>query len=55
MNKQHRCIKVTSENEQNDTSFPDINITRQNNQLETFVYRKPTFSIVFTNYESYID
>ena len=56
MNKQHRCIKFTSENEQNNTfSFLDINITRQNNQLKTSVYRKPTFSGVFTHYESYID
>ena len=32
MNKQHRCIKFTSETEQNNTfSFLDINITRQNN------------------------
>ena len=37
------------------TAFLDINITRQNNQLKTSVYRKPTFSGVFTRYESYID
>ena len=56
MNKQHRCIKFTSETEQNNTfSFLDINITRQNNQLKTSVYRKPTFSGVFAHYESYID
>ena len=56
MNIQHRCIKFTSETEQNNTfSFLHINITRQNNQLKTFVYRKPTFSGVFTHYESYID
>ena len=56
MNKQHRCIKFTSETEKNNTfSFLDINITRQNNQLKKSVYRKPTFSGVFTHYESYID
>ena len=56
MNNQHRCINFTSETEQNNTfSFLDINITRQNNQLKTSVYRKPTFSGVFTHYESYID
>ena len=33
----------------------DINITRQNNQLKTSVYKKPTFSGVFTHYESYIN
>ena len=56
MNKQHKCIKFTSETEKNNTfSFLDINITRQNNQLKTSVYRKPNFSGVFTHYESYID
>ena len=56
MNKQHICIKFTSETEQNSIfSFLDINITRQNNQLKTSVYRKPTFSGIFTHYESYID
>ena len=55
-NKQHRCIKFTSETEQNNPfSFVDINITRQNNQLKTSVYRKATFNGVFTHYESYID
>ena len=56
MNKQHRCIKFTSENQQNNTfSFLDINTSRQNNQVKTSAYRKPTFSGVFTHYESYID
>ena len=56
MNKQHRCIKFTSETEQNNTfAFLDINITRQNNQLKTSFYRKSTFSGIFTHYESYID
>ena len=56
MNKQHICIKFISETEQNNTfSILDINITRQNNQLKTSVYKKPTFSGVYTHYESYID
>ena len=56
MNKQQRCIKLTCETEQNNTfSFLDINITRQNNQLKTSVYRKPAFTRVFTRYERYID
>ena len=56
MNKQHRCIKFTSETELNNSfSFLDISITRQNNQFKTSVYRKPTFSGVFTHYESFID
>ena len=46
MNKQHRCVKFTSKTEKNNTCFLDINKTRQNNQLKTFVYRKPTFSDV---------
>ena len=54
--KDLRCIKFTSEKVQNNTfSFLDINITRQNNQLKISVYRKPTFSGVYTHYESYID
>ena len=32
-----------------------LNIIHQNNQLKTSLYRKPTFSGVFTHYESYID
>ena len=56
MNKQHRCIKFPSKTEQNNTlSFLDINTTSQNNQLKTSVYRKPTFSGVFTHYECYIN
>ena len=56
MNKQHRWIKFTSETEQNKTfSFLDINITHQNNQIKASFYRKPTFTGVFTHYESYID
>ena len=56
MNKQHRCLKFTSETEINNSfSFLDINIIRKNNQFKTSVYKKPTFSGVFTHYESYID
>ena len=56
MTKQHRWIKFTSETEQNKTfSFLDINITHQNNQIKASFYRKPTFTGVFTHYESYID
>ena len=56
MNKQHKCIKFTSETECNNSfSFLDIKIARQDNQFKTSVYRKPTFSGVFTHYESYLD
>ena len=56
MNKQHKCLKFTSEAENdNSFSFLDIKITRHNQQFKTSVYRKPTFSGVFMNYESYVD
>ena len=56
MNKQHKCLKFTSEAENdNSFSFLDIKITRHNQQFKTSVYRKPTFSGVFTHYESYVD
>ena len=56
MNKQHKCLKFTSEAENdNSFSFLDIKITCHNQQFKTSVYRKPTFSGVFTHYESYVD
>ena len=56
MNKQHKCLKFTSEAENdNSFSFLDIKITRHNQQFKTCVYRKPTLSGVFTHYESYLD
>ena len=35
-------------------SFLDIKISRENNKLMTSVYCKPTFSGIFTNFESFI-
>ena len=56
MNKQDKCLKFTSEAENdNSFSFLDIKITRHNQQFKTSVYRKPTFSGVFIHYESYVD
>ena len=56
MNKQHKCLKFTSESENdNSFSFLDIKITRHNQQFKMSVYRKPTFSGVFKHYESYLD
>ena len=48
MNKHHKCLKFTSEAE-NDNSFSllDFKITCHNQQFQTSVYRKPTFSGVF--------
>ena len=57
MNKQHKCLKFTSEaeNENNNSFFLlVIKIACHNQQLKTSFYRKPTFSDVFTNYESYM-
>ena len=55
LNRQHKNIKFTSETEnENSISFLDIKITRDNNKFMTSVYRKPTFSGVFTNFGSFI-
>ena len=55
LNKQHKNIKFTSEIKENGSlSFLDIKISRENNKFVTSVYRKPTFSGVFTNFESFI-
>ena len=56
MNKPHICLKFTSKAENdNPFSFLDIKITCHKQQFKTSVYRKPTFSGVFTHYESYLD
>ena len=55
LNKQRKIIKPTTEIEENGSlSFLDIKISRENNKFMTSVYRKPTFSGVFTNFESFI-
>ena len=55
LSKQHKNIKFMSEIEENGSlSFLDITITRENNKFVTSVYRKPTFSGVFTNFEKFI-
>ena len=48
-------MRFTSETEnENSISFLDLKIRRDNNKLTTSVYRKPTFSGVFTNFGSFI-
>ena len=48
-------IRFTSEIEMNNwLSFLDIKIVRENNKFTISVYRKPSFSGVFTNFESFI-
>ena len=57
MNKQHRCIKFTSEAEHgNSFSFLDIKIARLNQQFKTSVLRRSSFSGVFiTHSENYLN
>ena len=48
MNQQHPKIKFTFEVEKNNNfSFLDVKLCRENNKFTTFVFRKPTFSRVF--------
>ena len=55
LNRQHKNIRFTSEIEnENSISFLDIKISRDNNKFKISVYRKPTFSGVFTNFGSFI-
>ena len=54
LNKKHKYIVFTCEIEQNGSfSFLDIKISREN-KFFTLGYRKPTFSGVWTNFESFI-
>ena len=56
MNKQHKCLKFTSEAENdNSFSFLDINLPVVTNNLKHLFFRKPTFSGVLIYYESYLD
>ena len=55
INTTHPNIKFTSEFEENyPFSFLDVKITRRNNELVTSVFRKATFSGVFTNCNSFM-
>ena len=55
LNKQNSSTKFMSEIEENGSlSFLDIRITRENNKFVTSVCHKPTFSSVFTYFESFI-
>ena len=52
MNSKHKNIKFTFETEDsNNFSFLDVKITRKNKQFVTSIFRKATFSGVFTNYD----
>ena len=53
MSSKHQNINFTVEQENiGSLSFLDVKICRKNVKFVTSVYRKPTFTGVFTNYES---
>ena len=55
MNARHKNLKFTFDFEQNNSfSFLDVKITRGSNGFSTSVFRKATFSDVFTNFDSFI-
>ena len=55
MNTKHKNIKFTFEIEDsNNFSFLDVKITRKNKRFVTSIFRKATFSGVYTNYDSFI-
>ena len=55
LNKQHPNMHFTSEEEDNDElPFLDVFIKRAHGSYFTSVYRKPTFSGVYTHYSSFI-
>lgn len=55
MNKQHSNIEFTSESEENNKlAFLDITVEREAGKFGTSVYKKPTFSGVYSNFSSFI-
>ena len=51
----HKNLKFTFDFEQNSSfSFLDVKSTRGSNGFSTSVFRKATFSGVFTNFDSFI-
>ena len=55
LNSKHRNIRFTCEKEHNNCMpFLDFLITRTSNGFKTSVYRKPTFSGVYSNFNSFI-
>ena len=55
MNPKHKNIKFTFETEDcNSFSFLDVKIIRKNKRFVTSIFRKATFSAVFTNYDNFI-
>ena len=55
MNSRHPNIRFTKEEEQNDSlSFLDILVSRDVGKFVTNIYRKPTFSGVYSHLDSFI-
>ena len=55
LNLKHKNIKFTYEKESNNSlPFLDILISRSENGVKTSVYHKPTFSGVYSNFNSFI-
>ena len=55
MNYQHPNIKFTFEVEKNNNfSILDVKVCRENNKFATPVFKKPTFSGAFTNFDGFI-
>ena len=55
LNKKHANIKFTSEKEVNGSlPFLDVLISRNKEGFTTTVYHKPTFSGVYSNFNSFI-
>ena len=55
LNRQHPNIFFSSELEKDGRLlFLDIEITRSNGRFSTSVYRKPTFTGLFTNFHSFV-
>ena len=55
MNNQHPNMNFTSETEENNSlPFLDVHVTREQSRFYTSIYRKPTFSGVYTHFSSYL-
>ena len=55
LNSRHLNISFTIENEKdNRISFLDVNIIREKDKFRTSVYRKPTFSGIYTHFDSFL-
>ena len=55
LNKKNKNMKISIKTEINRSlSFLDVKIFRENNKFVTSVFRKETFSGVYTNFSSFI-